>query len=157
MSGLIMAEPGLPGANGSRNHQPAPAPRELHQVPARPRVMVVDDDDSVRETLADLLEMEGFEPVSASSAEAALHILSGCAVDVLVTDLSMPGADGITLIRQARCLHKTLPAILLTGYAEQETAVSIMAGGHFHVLRKPVEVTHLIRQIDLLLSAELRR
>src|SRR3978361_1010450 len=84
------------------------------------RILIVDDDESVRETLADLLEMVGDCLLQAADAREALIILRREAdVDVLVTDLTMPGADGIVLIRHARELRHNLPAILLTGYAEQ--------------------------------------
>jgi DNA-binding NtrC family response regulator len=120
---------------------------------ARGRVLLVDDNDSVRETLADLLEAEGFVTVQASDAEQATALMrKGPAFDALVTDLSMPGADGITLIGQARQIQSEIPAILLTGYAEQVTSVAAGAGGNFHILRKPVEGDRLVDQITLLIQ-----
>jgi CheY-like chemotaxis protein len=114
-------------------------------------VLLVDDDRAVRETLAELLDDVGFHSVQASDASEALLILRrGEAIDVLVTDLTMPGDDGISLIRQARAIRNDLPAVLLTGYAEEVTSVSTIAGGNFHVLRKPVESERLIQQLELL-------
>jgi CheY-like chemotaxis protein len=114
-------------------------------------ILIVDDDLSVRETLADLLELEGYTALQAADAVQALMILRvEAAVDALVTDLTMPGADGISLIRSAREFRSDLPAILLTGYAEEVTSVAMIAGGNFHVLRKPVESERLIEQLDLL-------
>jgi CheY-like chemotaxis protein len=119
----------------------------------RGRVLLVDDNDSVRETLADLLEAEGFVTVQASDAAQATTLMRrGPVFDALVTDLSMPGADGITLIGQARQIQSEIPAILLTGYAEQVTSVAVGAGGAFHVLRKPVEGDRLVDQITLLMQ-----
>ena len=116
-------------------------------------VLVVDDDKSVRETMADLLELVGFHPVQASDAAEAMVILrQQNLIGALITDLTMPGADGITLIRQALEIKPNLPAILLTGYAEQVTSVTTIAGGNFHVLRKPVESNRLIQQLELLLT-----
>jgi hypothetical protein len=113
--------------------------------------LIVDDDLSVRETLADLLELEGYAPLQAGDAVEALMILrANAGVDVLVTDLTMPGADGISLIRRARAFRADLPAILLTGYAEEVTSVAMIAGGNFHVLRKPVESERLIEQLEWL-------
>jgi CheY-like chemotaxis protein len=115
-------------------------------------VLLVDDDAAVRETLAELLDDVGFHALQACDAIGALLILrQGEAIDVLVTDLTMPGDDGISLIRQARAIRNDLPAILLTGYAEQVTSVSTIAGGNFHVLRKPVESDRLIQQLELLM------
>jgi CheY-like chemotaxis protein len=119
----------------------------------RGRVLLVEDNDAVRETLADLLESEGFRTVQAIDAAQAMTLMrSQPDFDVLVTDLSMPGADGITLIHQARQIQRFLPAILLTGYAEQVTSVAVVAGTSFHVLRKPVEGERLVEQISVLVQ-----
>jgi CheY-like chemotaxis protein len=117
------------------------------------RILLVDDDEAVRETLTELLEVVGFCVVQAADAAEALKILRhDGAIDVLVTDLTMPGDDGIALIRQAREIKRDLPAILLTGYAEQMTSVATIAGGNFHVLRKPVESDLLVEQLVLLMA-----
>lgn len=115
-------------------------------------VLIVDDDDSVRETLAELLEDEGYHAIQASNAAEAMAALKMRAMDVLVTDLSMPGDDGAALIRHAKRAQPGLPAILLTGYAESAAAVSMVAGVECHVLRKPVEAGQLLTQIALLLK-----
>jgi DNA-binding NtrC family response regulator len=116
-------------------------------------VLIVDDNEAVRETLADILDSAGFCPIQAADAAQALMIMRERSdIDALVTDLSMPGADGITLIRQARAIHPGLPAILLTGYAEAVSSVSTIAGGNFHVLRKPVESDRLTEQVFLLIT-----
>ena len=129
----------------SLKHQP---------VQSTKRILVVDDDDAVRETLADLLDIDNYVAVQAVDAAQALMILLAdpAAIDVLVTDLSMPGTDGIALIKHARRIKPDLPAVLLTGYAEEVSAVAMDTNGGFHVLRKPVESTNLIQQIAALLS-----
>lgn len=89
----------------------------------------------------------------AGDATEALTILRReAAIDALVTDLTMPGDDGIALIRKARKINNDLPAILLTGYAEQVTSIATIAGGSFHVLRKPVQSDRLIEQLQLLVA-----
>jgi DNA-binding NtrC family response regulator len=117
------------------------------------RILLVDDDVTVRETMAELLEDVGFTPFQAGDAAEALMILRQQGdMDALVTDLTMPGDDGIALIKQARDFKADLPAVLLTGYAEEVTAIATTAGGNFHVLRKPVESDRLIEQLVLLVS-----
>jgi DNA-binding NtrC family response regulator len=117
----------------------------------RGRILVVDDSDPVRETLADLLEVEGFQTAQAASAAEAMTLLrQNPDFNVLVTDLSMPGEDGISLIQQARQIQPALPAILLTGYADEATAVAAIPGGNCQVLRKPVEGDRLIALIATL-------
>jgi DNA-binding NtrC family response regulator len=131
----------------------SPGYSPIPSVTGKGRILIVDDNEFVRETLADLLEIAGFCPVQAGDAADALIILQKePVIDALVTDLTMPGADGITLIRQAREIKLNLPAILLTGYAEQVTSVAMIAGSNFHVLRKPVESERLIGKIELLLT-----
>jgi DNA-binding NtrC family response regulator len=117
------------------------------------RILIVDDDQPVRETLADLLDISGFETVvAADAAEAVMILREPPGIDVLVTDLSMPGADGIVLIRQARMIRPDIPAILLTGYAEEAMSVSLAGNSNFHILRKPFEGSRLIEQIKILLD-----
>jgi CheY-like chemotaxis protein len=87
---------------------------------SKARILIVDDDGSVREILAEILEDQGYCSIVAPDAAQALSILRReTAIDALVTDLTMPGDDGIALIRKARAIDNTLPAILLTGYAER--------------------------------------
>ena len=110
------------------------APRPQSVTHDKGCVLLVDDDKFVRETLAELLDDVGFRALQAADATEALVMLrQPDVIDVLVTDLTMPGDDGIALIRQARTIRGNLPAILLTGYAEQVTSVATIAGGNFHV------------------------
>ena len=97
----------------------------------RPAVVLVDDDVEVRDVLADTLASRGCRVSGYADAAAALARISDDAPDLLISDLSMPGTDGMTLIRQARLLRPGLPAILLTGHSgpELEAAVAKMAGG----------------------------
>jgi CheY-like chemotaxis protein len=118
-------------------------------------ILLADDDSLVRETLADLLEIDGFRVLAAANAEEAMKIMvtEHGAVQVLVTDLSMPGEDGISLIERARQLRPGLPAILLTGLAEEPSSFAKQGGG-FHILRKPVLADDLTRQIKLLVQRQ---
>jgi CheY-like chemotaxis protein len=140
------------GGTGGLGRDPASSSRRTMS-DCKGRILLVDDDATVRETMAELLEDVGFNPFQAADAAEALTILRQQRdIDALVTDLTMPGDDGIALIRQARDIKADLPAILLTGYAEEVTAVATIAGGNFHVLRKPVESDRLIEQLVLLVS-----
>lgn len=118
-------------------------------------VLLADDDRLVRETLADLLESDGFQVLTAANAEEAMEIMvtESAVVRILITDLSMPGDDGISLIQRARRLRPGLPAILLTGLAEEPSCFA-MQGGGFHILRKPVLADDLTQYINLLTQRE---
>ncbi len=97
-------------------------------------MFVVDDEEAVREVVAGTLETRGFVAPTAADGRAALDLLgSGQGIDLLLTDLSMPGINGIEVIGQARDLRPRLPAILLTRYAGDtvESAIGgILRAGH---------------------------
>ena len=120
------------------------------------RVLVVDDEELVLEMLGEILKAAGFNVLAAASGSQAMDLLAaGEAVDFLVTDLSMLDMDGLAVIRTARKLHPGLPAILLTGYAGNDTASAMNAaiGNNFTLLRKPIRDQDLIDQIAVLLAA----
>jgi CheY-like chemotaxis protein len=135
-------------ADASGNGLPAGARSSRIGLGSTPRILIVDDDATVREILADLLDDSGYRSIVAADAAEALSMLRrGGTIAALVTDLAMPGDDGIALIRKAREIDSTLPAILLTGDAEQPASKATIAGAPFHVLRKPVHIDGLIEQL----------
>ena len=104
-------------------------------------LLVVDDDPLVREALVAQLEVEGCQVLARPDAATALAALEdGVVVDVLVTDLAMPGQDGLSLIGAARQRRPGLPCLLLTGQPEEEedSLLSSLGPGPCTVLRKPV-------------------
>jgi CheY-like chemotaxis protein len=107
----------------------------------RRRVLLVEDEDIVRTVVAAQLEEEGYDVVLASGAREALGLLERSpTVDALVTDLNMPGMSGLDLIRAVRGLGHAMPAILLTGNAEDGTPLALEGAltRNFSLLRKPV-------------------
>ena len=124
----------------------------------RASVLLVDDEPAVRMVLAQELVEDGFDVVDAADGIAALALLDRpVPVDFLISDLAMPGMDGVALIREARRRRPGLPAILLTGYVG-EAAVLAVGGaldrdGSFALLRKPVTGTMLSDQVAALLGA----
>ena len=119
----------------------------------RPVVVLVDDDVEVRDVLADTLASHGCRVSGYADATSALARIADDAPDLLISDLSMPGTDGMTLIRQARLLRPGLAAILLTGHSgpELEAAIEKMAGGRVILVQKPVQGVALAAQISALL------
>jgi PAS domain S-box-containing protein len=111
------------------------------------RIMLVDDDDLVRETLAAQIEDLGFKTIMASSGtEAVALIESGVALDALVSDLSMPGMNGVATIQRARTLRPELPCFLLTGYVGERAALE--AGTTFTLVHKPISGRKLVARIE---------
>ncbi|HEX2942693.1 MAG TPA: response regulator, partial [Rhodopila sp.] len=125
----------------------------------RPRVLLVDDDPIVRDVLRLSLEDAGYSVLTAENGAAALVCLGvGDKVDLIVSDLTMPGMDGVTLIKAAQERRPRLPAVLLTGYAGDGAALAVggAISGTFSLLRKPVSGTQLVDRIGALLAARRR-
>jgi CheY-like chemotaxis protein len=121
----------------------------------RVRVLLVDDEALVREVLAEHLENAGYGVIAAASGSDALALLAaGEAVDALVTDLSMPGMDGLAVIRAAQERRPGLPAVLLTGYAGDGASLAVggAISGTFSLLRKPVSGEQLADRVRSLLA-----
>jgi CheY-like chemotaxis protein len=111
------------------------------------RILVVDDEESMRITLAANLELEGHEVVEASSGEEALRLVREQPVDVVLTDIRMPGLNGVELYRHIRRERPGLPVVLMTAFAEESLVEDALAEGVFTVLHKPFDVAHLLRTL----------
>jgi len=153
----------LPVAGADQRPDTA-APQAAGRVPADDqgkttiptRVLLVDDEDLLREVLAEQLGDAGYHVlVAASGADALALLAKGEAVDILITDLSMPGMDGLAVIRAAQEGRPRLPAVLLTGYAGDGAALAVggAVSGSFSLLRKPVRLQDLVDRIQSLLAA----
>lgn len=146
-----------------RATEAAPAkPGMIRAAPAAPRageaggrILVVDDEPQVRALLAAALRERGHAVTEAHDGPAALAQLDACgAFDVLVTDLAMPGMDGLELLRAARKRQAGLPALLVTGYAGDADAGEFAAAvghGPLMLLRKPVGPEELVDRVAALL------
>jgi PAS domain S-box-containing protein len=122
-------------------------------------VLVVDDDTLVRELLAQELEELGYEVSQAADGLAALTLLDrGERVDLLVTDFSMPGMNGLLLAQEARQRRPFLPVLLLTGFADAHVKLDVedMRDEALVLLRKPVSGSQLAQQVSALVSAQRR-
>ncbi len=111
---------------------------------SRGRIVVAEDDASARIGLATLLRSEGFDVVLAEDGTAGLACVQETAPDALVTDVHMPGLDGIELLRRAREVDPDLVVVLMTAFADVETAVRAMHEGAEHYVAKPVQVDELV-------------
>ena len=112
-------------------------------------ILVVDDSPRICEHVAEILEPEGFAVEKAYSGEEALRRLAGRFFDLLLTDLRMPGIDGLELLRQARSLSPDTVTIIISGYGSIRSAVEATKLGAFDFLAKPVkaeEIIHTLRR-----------
>jgi DNA-binding NtrC family response regulator len=103
---------------------------------AHETILIVDDEQSMVQFLSVLLKREGYEVLSAGSGPAALDTLMESSVDVVVTDLKMPGMDGIELLERIRKVDETLPVIIMTAYASQRSAIDALNLGAFQYMEK---------------------
>src|SRR4051812_34139891 len=106
------------------------------------RVLVVDDDRAMRETLADGLRAHGYE-VTETGAGEARRLVRDASHDVLLTDLRMPEVDGITLLTLSKQIVPERPVIVMTAFGAVDTAVDSLRKGAFHYLLKPFKVAEL--------------
>ena len=102
-------------------------------------ILIVDDEDFVRDSLVDLLGSEGFRALAATNITEALEIVESLDVDAIATDLQMPGGDGLELLAKVRERGGTIPVVLLTGVGTVTDAVAAIKGGAYDFIQKPVE------------------
>ncbi len=111
------------------------------------KILIVDDEPSLREYLAIALEREGYEVGKAENGEEALRLLEDEGYDLALIDLRMAGADGLEVLRRAKNVDPTLVVMMMTAYSTAETAVGAMKQGAFDYLVKPFKTEALKVQI----------
>lgn len=111
------------------------------------RILIVDDEVVVRDSLDKWFAQEGYQTVSAENARDALMAMNKGTYDVALIDIKMPGMDGMELQRKLRNLDPNMALIIMTGFASVETAVEALKGGAYDYITKPVdpdELMHLV-------------
>jgi excisionase family DNA binding protein len=126
---------------GSR--APASAPRPA-PAGGRPRVLIVDDEATIRDLLSKTLALAEYDVDMASDGRTALERLRIIPYDLLITDLKMPGVDGLTVIREARRLKADLPVIIITGFSNEASAIEAVNLGVSGYLTKPFRVPRVL-------------
>src|SRR5258707_485309 len=106
----------------------------------RPRILVVDDERSMRELLAIVLRREGYEVLLADNGRAAIDLLERETVDVLISDIKMPDVSGVEVLRAAKRIDQDILGIMITAFASTETAVEAMRLGACDYLSKPFDI-----------------
>ncbi len=116
----------------------------------RHKVLVIDDEESIRGFLRELLEGEGCGVLTAASADEALLFMGTQSFDVILTDVRMPGLSGLELLRQVREFKLRSRVIIMTSYATAENVIEAMRNGAYDFLKKPIEdldyVTALVKR-----------
>ena len=128
---------------GERGAAPAAADRRP-RVTERPRILVVDDEASIRELLSKTLALAEYDVDTAQDGRAAVERLRLGHYDLLIADLKMPGLDGLSLIREAKRLNVELPVIIITGFSTESSAIEAVNLGVAGYLTKPFRVPQVL-------------
>jgi len=124
---------------------------------ATPKVLVVDDEERFRLTLAKLLAVRGLDVTTLGSGQEALEALRQKDFDVIVLDVRMPGMNGIETLAEIKKINPMIEVIILTGHASVDVAVDIMKLGGYDYLLKPCSLEELTDKIDSAFERKLAR
>ena len=122
----------------------APAPARPAATTTRPRVLVVDDEASIRDLLAKTLALAEYDVDVAPDGRSALERMRLYPYDLLIADLKMPGMDGLTVIREAKRYKADLPVIIITGFSTESSAIEAVNLGVAGYLTKPFRVPQVL-------------
>lgn len=111
-------------------------------------VMIVDDEEGIRETLSGILEDEGYESITAYSGEEAVKKAKEVTPDVVLLDVWLPGMDGIQTLQELKGSHPAVPVIIISGHANIEIAVKATKMGAYDLLEKPLSIEKVLLAVD---------
>ena len=112
------------------------------------KVLVVDDEKAMRDTLAEIIQLEGYQVQAADSGQAALDNIKEGGFDVMVLDLKMPGMDGIEVLRTTRQLVPDMQVIVLTAHGSLESAIEALREEAHDYLLKPISPETLVSSVE---------
>lgn len=116
------------------------------------QILVTDDESIIRESIAEFLQSEGFETQIASNGEEALEIIKKHDIDLLISDIRMPGIDGIELMGEVNLLSPETLIIVMTAFASVETAIQALRSGAADYMLKPLDFDELLLRINAILE-----
>jgi excisionase family DNA binding protein len=129
---------------GAARAAAAPAPARPATGATRPRVLVVDDEASIRDLLQKTLALAEYDVDVAPDGRSALERMRLYPYDLLIADLKMPGMDGLTVIREAKRYKADLPVIIITGFSTESSAIEAVNLGVAGYLTKPFRVPQVL-------------
>ena len=112
------------------------------------RILIVDDEEVLRDVLEAVLRREGFDTVLASSGEEALSVLDNDEIDLVVLDIMLPGISGIDTLRSIRVSNPNLPVIVITAFSSIDGAIEAMKHGAFHYIPKPFKNEEVVLTVN---------
>jgi two-component system response regulator PilR (NtrC family) len=121
------------------------------------KILVVDDERSMRELLQIVLRREGHRVLLAEDGPSAIETLQRDVVDILISDIKMPGMSGVDVLREAKRIDPDIVGIMVTAYASTETAVEALRLGAYDYLAKPFDVEELKAKVRNALERRMLR
>ena len=118
------------------------------------RILVVDDQESMRSLLKDMLEVIGYDVTLAEGGEEALRLMESNRFDLVLTDLNMPGMDGTALLRTIKTTNAELPVVIITGYGTFHTEKRVMREGANGYISKPCTLSKIENTLASVFSAK---
>ncbi len=112
------------------------------------RILVVDDEETVRTLLQRYLQRQGFEVLAAQDGLQALELFRDNPCDLILSDVRMPGLDGISLLKAVKEINRRVPVVLISGFGEVETVVAALKAGAENFLSKPLKMETLGRVVE---------
>ena len=126
-------------------------------MPAKPRILVIDDEGAIRDSLRMILEYEDYQFVGAASGQEGIATVQRERPDLVLLDIKMPGMDGLEVLRKLHALDETLPVIMISGHGTTATAVEAIRSGAVDFLDKPLSSERVIVTLqNALEQSELR-
>ncbi len=108
------------------------------------RILIVDDDDIVRELIVSFLSREGYPVIAAKDGLEAIRLLRVEDINLVITDLKMPGAGGVDVLRSADRIKPDIAVVILTAYGTLETALEVMREGAYDYITKPFKMQEIL-------------
>ena len=110
----------------------------------QPRILIVDDDPGMVETLADILELEGFDVVTVQDGHRAMDVIEAQAFQFIVMDLKMPGISGLDAFREIIRIDPAAKIVFMTAHYQEEAVRAAISEGAVGVLTKPLDIPKLL-------------
>jgi DNA-binding NtrC family response regulator len=120
-------------------------------MPETTKILVVDDEEMMRDFLLEVFAEH--EPLGAADGEEALELLAQQSFDLVISDLKMPGVDGLELLRRIKERDQGTEVIIITGFASRQTASDCVTAGAAEFLRKPFTINQIKKAVDKVLGA----
>lgn len=117
------------------------------------KILIVDDDSEIRETIAEFLRNHGYEPIQVTNALSVVRTIKNQKPDLMILDMKMPGADGIQIVRALKRENIDIPIVVISGFLDGKNASILISQGVKSILAKPIDFDLLSKKINMALTS----